>query len=240
MAQIIVALDVPSVEDAFALVDTLGEAVDIYKVGSPLFTRVGPDLVRELRRRGKRVFLDLKYHDIPSTVANAVASAAELEVELLTLHASGGEAMMRAARAAADSFGDKSPRLLGVTLLTSFTAADVEQVWNKEILSMRDEVARLAGIAADSGLHGVVTSPLEVEALRRRHGAGFIFVTPGIRAAGEGPGDQARTATAGEAARAGAHYLVVGRPVLAAAEPVAAVAAMKEDIRTMTLREVPS
>jgi orotidine-5'-phosphate decarboxylase len=240
MAQIIVALDLPSAQDALDLVDTLDDAVDFYKVGSPLFTRVGPGLVGELRQRGKRVFLDLKYHDIPSTVANAVAAAAELEVDLLTLHASGGEAMMRAARAAADAFGDKSPRLLGVTLLTSFTAFDVEQVWNKEILSMRDEVARLAGIAADSGLHGVVTSPLEVEALRRKHGSGFIFVTPGIRAAGDGLGDQARTATAGEAARAGAHYLVVGRPVLSAADPVAAVAAMREDIASTAVREVTS
>jgi orotidine-5'-phosphate decarboxylase len=240
MAQIIVALDLPSAEEALGLVEALGDAVDFYKVGSPLFTRVGPQLVRELRQRNKRVFLDLKYHDIPSTVANAVAAAAELQVELLTLHASGGEAMMRAARAAADSCGDQAPRLLGVTLLTSFSAVDVEQVWNKEILSMRDEVARLAGIAAEAGLHGVVTSPLEVEALRRRHGSGFIFVTPGIRAAGERKGDQTRTATAGEAARAGSDYLVVGRPVIAAADPAAAVAAMKEDIDEARLREAVS
>jgi orotidine-5'-phosphate decarboxylase len=240
MAQIIVALDLPSAEEALGIVDVLGGAVDFYKVGSPLFTRVGPDLVRELRQRDKRVFLDLKYHDIPSTVANAVAAAAELHVELLTLHASGGEAMMRAARAAADNYGEQAPRLLGVTLLTSFSAADVEQVWNKEILSMRDEVARLAGIAADAGLHGVVTSPLEVEALRRRHGSGFIFVTPGIRAAGDRVGDQARTATAGEAARAGSDYLVVGRPIIAAADPAAALAAMKDDIASAHVREVVS
>jgi orotidine-5'-phosphate decarboxylase len=230
MAQIIVALDLPASEQALDLVEQLGDAVDFYKVGSPLFTRAGPALVRELRARGKRVFLDLKYHDIPSTVANAVSSAAELGVDLLTVHASGGEAMMRAARAAADTFGDQAPRLLGVTILTSFTAVDVEQVWHKEIISMRDEVARLAGIAADAGMHGVVTSPLEVESLRRRHGPAFLFVTPGIRAPGDRPSDQVRTATPGDAARAGSDFLVVGRPILTAADPAAAVAVMRADI----------
>jgi orotidine-5'-phosphate decarboxylase len=179
------------------------------------------------------VFLDLKYHDIPSTVANAVESAAQLDVELVTLHASGGEAMMRAARQAV---GDDGPRLLGVTILTSFTAVDVEQVWNKEILSVRDEVARLAHLAVDAGLHGVVTSPLEVESLKRRHGAGFIVVTPGIRPSGDGLGDQARTATPAEAARAGSDFLVVGRPVLTADDPLAVVHAMRaelEDVRVV-------
>ena len=240
MAQIIVALDVPSAEDALDLVERVGEGVDFYKVGSPLFTRSGPAVVRALRDRGKRVFLDLKYHDIPSTVANAVSAACELGIDLLTLHASGGEAMMRAAREAAEAFGDDSPRLLGVTILTSFTAVDGEQVWNKEILSVRDEVARLAGLAADSGMHGVVTSPMEVEALRRRHGAGFIFVTPGIRAANDGLGDQARTASPGEAARAGADYLVVGRPVLNAADPVAVLAAMRAEIDGTSVTESAS
>jgi orotidine-5'-phosphate decarboxylase len=237
MAQIIVALDLPSPDEALGFVDLLGDAVDFYKVGSPLFTNAGPGFVRELRTRGRRVFLDLKYHDIPSTVAGAVSAAAELDVQLLTLHASGGEAMMRAARSAADEFGDAAPQLLGVTLLTSFSAVDVEQVWNKEILSVRDEVVRLAGLAAEAGLDGVVTSPLEVEALRRRHGAGFVIVTPGIRAAADGKADQARTATAGDAARAGAQYLVIGRPILAAADPLAAIAAIKDEISGVTQRE---
>jgi len=227
MSQIIVALDLPSEEQALEIVDRLGPAVDFYKVGSPLFTRVGPSLVRELRARGCRVFLDLKYHDIPSTVAGAVTSAASLDVELLTLHASGGEAMMRAARQAV---GDDGPRLLAVTLLTSFSAVDVEQVWNKEILSMRDEVARLTSLAVDAGMHGVVTSPLEVESLRRRHGADLIFVTPGIRPDGERLADQARTATPAEAARAGADYLVIGRPVTAAPDPAAVVARIRSEI----------
>jgi orotidine-5'-phosphate decarboxylase len=233
MADIIVALDLPSGEQALDLVDRLGDSVVFYKVGSPLFTRTGPRLIEQLRLRGKRVFLDLKYHDIPSTVANAVSAAASLDVDLITLHASGGEAMMRAARQAV---GDDGPRLLGVTILTSFTAVDVEQVWNKEILSVRDEVARLAHLAVDAGLHGVVTSPLEVESLKRRHGAGFIVVTPGIRPSGDGLGDQARTATPAEAARAGSDFLVVGRPVLTADDPLAVVHAMRaelEDVRVV-------
>jgi orotidine-5'-phosphate decarboxylase len=230
MSEIIVALDLPSGEQALDLVDGLGDSVDFYKVGSPLFTRTGPRFIAELRARGKRVFLDLKYHDIPSTVANAVESAAELDVEMITLHASGGEAMMRAAR---EVVADDGPRLLGVTILTSFTADDVEQVWNKEILSVRDEVARLASLAVDAGLHGVVTSPLEVESLKRRHGAGFIVATPGIRPPGEGPGDQARTATPAEAARAGSDFLVIGRPVLAATDPLALVRAVRAELEAV-------
>jgi orotidine-5'-phosphate decarboxylase len=240
MAEIIVALDLPSADEAFDLVDRLGDSTDFYKVGSPLFTRAGPPLVRALRDRGKRVFLDLKYHDIPSTVANAVTAAGELGVDLLTIHASGGEAMMRAARDAAAAFGEQGPRLLGVTILTSFSAVDVELVWNKEIISVRDEVARLAALAADAGLQGVVTSPLEVESLRRRHGSALIFVTPGIRAADGNLGDQSRTATAAEAARAGADFLVVGRPVLAAADPAAAMMAMREEILQHAPREAAS
>jgi orotidine-5'-phosphate decarboxylase len=231
MSEIIVALDLPSSEQALDLVDGLGDAVAFYKVGSPLFTRSGPQFVRELRARGKRVFLDLKYHDIPSTVANAVQSAAELDVDLITLHASGGEAMMRAAR---EAIGDNGPRLLGVTILTSFTAVDVEQVWNKEILSVRDEVARLANLAVEAGLHGVVTSPLEVESLKRRHGPAFTVVTPGIRPPGGQLGDQVRTATPAEAARAGADYLVIGRPVLTAADPLAVVNAIRADLEAPT------
>jgi orotidine-5'-phosphate decarboxylase len=148
-------------------------------------------------------------------------------VQLLTLHASGGAAMIRAAH---EAIGDNGPRLLCVTILTSFTAVDVEQVWNKEILSVRDEVARLAAIAVDAGAHGVVTSPLEVEALKRRHGAGLIVVTPGIRASTDGHGDQARTATPADASRAGADYLVIGRPIYLAADPVEAVAAIRRQI----------
>ncbi|HEX6134706.1 MAG TPA: orotidine-5'-phosphate decarboxylase [Longimicrobiales bacterium] len=230
MSEIIVALDLPQPEQVLDLVERLGESVAFYKVGSPLFTRSGPALIRELRARGKRVFLDLKYHDIPSTVANAVESAAQLDVELVTLHASGGEAMMRAARAVV---GEDGPRLLGVTILTSFTADDVEQVWNKQIISVREEVSRLASLAVEAGLHGVVTSPLEVESLKRRHGAGLIVVTPGIRPAGDGLGDQARTATPREAVRAGSDFLVIGRPVLTAPDPLAVVRAVRAQMEEL-------
>jgi orotidine-5'-phosphate decarboxylase len=240
MSQIIVALDLPTSELALDLVDRLGDAIDFYKIGSPLFTRAGPQIVRDVRARGKRVFLDLKYHDIPSTVAGAVSSAAELGIDLLTLHASGGEAMMRAAREARDAAGPDGPRLLGVTVLTSFGAADVEQVWNKEIISVREEVVRLGRLAAEAGLQGVVSSPLEIEALKRRHGADFIVVTPGIRPAGVGVADQTRTATPADAMRAGADFLVIGRPIWEAEDPVAVVSAIQTELDGNTVREAVS
>jgi orotidine-5'-phosphate decarboxylase len=221
MASIIIALDLPSTEAALDIVDELGDAANFYKVGSPLFTLAGPAFVRELRARGKDVFLDLKYHDIPSTVAGAVENAARLDVRLLTVHASGGTAMMRAA---ADAAGADGPRLLGVTILTSFTPSEVEAVWDKEVRSVRDEVVRLAGLAAEAGLHGVVTSPLEAEPLRRRHGVDFLILTPGIRTAADSPTDQARTASPVGAVRAGADYLVIGRPIVRAADRRAALA----------------
>lgn len=216
MKSLIVALDLPTGPEALGLVDELGEQADFFKVGAQLFTREGPELVRELKDRGKRVFLDLKYHDIPHTVARAVEAAAELGIDMLTLHASGGTSMMQAAR---DAVGLDGPRLVGVTLLTSFSASDVEEVWDKQLRSIRDDVARLAGLAAEAGLDGVVSSALEVEAVKRRHGHAFLVVTPGIRPAGELAGDQARIATPGDAVRAGADYLVVGRPIHGAEEP---------------------
>jgi orotidine-5'-phosphate decarboxylase len=225
--RIIVALDVPTVAAAFKLVDRLGDAVSFYKVGAPLFTRGGPDVVRELKKRGKRIFLDLKYHDIPNTVARAVEAAAALDVDLLTVHATGGAAMLRAAREAA---GDAGPRVLAVTILTSFGIDDAEQVWGKQLNSLREEVARLAALAAEAGADGVVASPLEAEAIKRRHGANFLVVTPGIRLPGDAIGDQVRTATPGEAVRAGADFVVVGRPVTAASDPKAVVIRMHEDI----------
>ena len=227
MDRIIVALDLPSADTAFKLVDRIGDAVSFYKVGSPLFTRGGPEVVRELKRRNKRVFLDLKFHDIPHTVASAVASAASLGVDLLTIHASGGGNMIRAAKEAA---GEGGPRILAVTILTSFGVDDAEQVWGKQLNSMREEVARLGVLAAENGADGVVASPLEAETLKRRHGAGFLVVTPGIRPKGAAMGDQVRTATAGEAVRAGADYIVVGRPVIEADDPHAVVMQMHDEI----------
>ncbi len=225
--RLIVALDVTSRTASARLVEQLGDAVSFYKIGSPLFTRCGPDVVRELKEQGKRVFLDLKYHDIPNTVAHAVAAAVELDVDLLTVHAGGGSAMIEAARKKAEA---GNTRILAVTLLTSFGVDDVEQVWGKQLSSLREEVARLAQLAADAGAHGVVASPLEAETLKRRHGAEFLVVTPGIRPAGSEQGDQTRTATPADALRAGADYLVVGRPVLEAEDPVAAVRRMHEEM----------
>ena len=217
MAIPIIALDVATTAQALDLIELLGEAVQFYKIGSPLFTAAGPQIVRDVRARDKRVFLDLKYHDIPNTVARAVEAAARLQVDLLTVHTSGGSAMMRAA---ANAAGSEGPRVLGVTVLTSFGADDIDQTWGREVRSVREEVLRLAALAFDAGLHGVVASALELEPLRRRHGADIVIVTPGIRPAGDPAADQVRTATPAEAARAGADYIVIGRPVTAAADPL--------------------
>lgn len=228
MADLIVALDLPTSEDALGLVDRLGDTVGWYKVGSPLFTRTGPALLEALRERGKRIFLDLKFHDIPSTVANAVHSAKAHGVDLLTVHATGGTDMLKAAVEAA---GNPGPRILAVTILTSFTPAGVEEVWNRELLSVRDEVSRLGDLAAAAGVHGVVCSPLEAELMRRRRGAGFLVVTPGIRPANSEAGDQARIATPEAAARAGADYLVVGRPIWQATDPVSVAQGIVQSIK---------
>jgi orotidine-5'-phosphate decarboxylase len=225
--RLIVALDVKSSATAFRLVEQLGDTVSFYKVGSPLFTRSGPDIVKKLKANGKRVFLDLKFHDIPNTVGHAVGAAAAMSVDMLTIHASGGAAMIQAAREAA---GDDGPRILAVTVLTSFGVDDAEQVWGKQLNSFREEVARLGQLAADSGAHGVIASPLEAETLKRRHGADFLVVTPGIRPAGSKSNDQVRTATPGDAIRAGADYLVVGRPIIEAKDPVTVVAQMQEEM----------
>lgn len=227
MAEIIIALDLPSPDAALSIVDRIGDAASLYKVGPVLYTRAGPAVIREIRDRGKRVFLDLKFHDIPNTVAGAVEAAASLGVDMLTLHASGGTAMMRAAREAA---GDDGPKLLGVTLLTSFGPADVEEVWGKNLLSLREEVTRLAGLAAETGLDGVVTSVLEADVIKRRYGSAFLVVTPAIRPAGERAADQRRTASPADAVRAGADYIVVGRPITASADPAGAAARIRAEL----------
>jgi orotidine-5'-phosphate decarboxylase len=230
MANIIVALDLPSSPAALGLVDELGESVSFYKVGSPLFTRSGPHIVRELRSRGKQVFLDLKFHDIPSTVARAVDAAASLGVSMLTLHIAGGTAMMRAAH---EAVGDDGPQLLGITVLTSFGVVDVEEVWGRDVGSMREEVVRLGSLAAEAGLHGVVASPLEAEVIKRRLGSAFLVVTPGIRSGGDTAGDQARTASPRDAILAGADYLVVGRPILEAEDRVEAVERIRAELHEL-------
>jgi orotidine-5'-phosphate decarboxylase len=217
----IVALDVPGADEALALADRIPDA-DFVKVGLQLFTAAGPEIVRELRRRGRRVFLDLKLHDIPNTVAGAVESAASLDVQLLTVHASGGLAMMRAARRAAGARGDGGPEIFAVTVLTSLSAAEVAESWGREPLEPSVEAARLAGLAADSGMDGVVTSVHEVEAIRAYTDGAVRVLTPGIRLAGGDAGDQARVATPARAAEAEVDYLILGRAVTAAPDPAAA------------------
>ena len=235
MADIIVALDVPDAGSAYELVDRLGDAADFYKVGLELYTRAGPEVVRELRSRKKRVFLDLKLHDIPNTVAKAVEAAAALDVQLLTLHATGGEAMMRAAQQAAGGEID----LLGVTLLTSLGASEVEAIWGRELNSVREEVARLAALAGESGLSGVVSSAHEARDLRRLLGPEAHVVTPGIRLAGGDTHDQTRVATPESAVRDGASHLVVGRTITLADDPVAAARAVAESAASGRTRTLP-
>jgi orotidine-5'-phosphate decarboxylase len=219
--RLIVALDVPTSDAADALVDRLAGAVGMFKVGSQLFTEAGPRFVRQLVKRGEKVFLDLKYHDIPNTVAGAVARAAELGVSLLTVHALGGRGMLEAAVGALPAMGTK---VLGITVLTSHAEEDLGEVGLGGMLA--DNVRRLAHLAKDARLDGVVASPHEVGLIRAACGGDFLVVTPGIRPAGSARGDQARAATPDAAVLAGADYIVVGRPILEASDPRAAAEAI--------------
>lgn len=209
MAELILPLDQPSQRHALAFVDEMGDAVGFYKVGLELFTMEGPGVIRALHGRGKRVFLDLKLLDIPNTVAGAVRAAADLEVDLLTLHATGGAAMLSAA---ADAAGDRL-KLLAVTVLTSFSADELAQVWGRPVDGVAAEVRRLADLAAGSGIHGVVSSAQEVADLRGALGPDALLVTPGIRLPGGDVHDQVRVATPDRAVRDGSDYLVVGRAI---------------------------
>ena len=223
----IVALDVPDAASALALLDRLGTAAAFVKVGLQLFTAEGPEVVRELRGRNLRIFLDLKLHDIPNTVAQAVKSAVALEVELLTVHASGGASMLRAA---ADAAAGTALTLLGVTVLTSLDERELGEAWGREGVQMEGEVERLARLAASAGIPGVVASVREIPAIRRA-APGLRVLTPGIRLAGDAPGDQSRTATPAEAATLGADYVVLGRSVTAADDPAEALARAVEELR---------
>ncbi len=225
--RIIVALDYAERGDALALVDQLQPGRCRLKVGKELFTRAGPGLVEELGARGFEVFLDLKFHDIPTTVGRAVAAAAGLGVWMVNVHALGGRAMLEAARDAVAAL-PRAPRLIAVTVLTSMDARALAEVGIPQ--SPQEEVARLAALAADCGLDGVVCSPLEAAALRAARGPGFLLVTPGVRPAGAERGDQRRATTPAEAVAAGADYLVVGRPVTRAADPMAALAAIEAEL----------
>ncbi len=216
--RLIVALDFPGLAGAESLMDRLSGIVSYFKIGHQLFTASGPRIIEAVKRRGARVFLDLKYHDIPNTVAGAVGAAASLEVDMLNLHASGGAAMMRAAAEAAGRARYR-PKLLAVTALTSLDAKSLEQAFGFAGLSIEALVARLASLARDSGMDGVVASPREIVSLRESCGQDFIILTPGIRPSGSPPDDQNRTATPSEAVSRGADYIVVGRPITQAPDP---------------------
>jgi orotidine-5'-phosphate decarboxylase len=233
MDQLLVALDVDTAFDARAMADRLRGAVGGFKIGSRLFTSDGPRLVEELAARGDRVFLDLKFHDIPNTVAGAVAAATRLGVWMVNVHAAGGAVMMRAARMAADEEAAKrsmpSPLVIAVTMLTSLDQQALTDIGIPT--SVPEQVGRLAALAEAAGLDGVVASPQEIEIIRRRCGRQFAIVTPGIRGPSDERGDQSRTRSAADALAAGATYLVVGRPIIAAADPRAAAERIAADCR---------
>lgn len=228
MERILVALDVPDEGTALRLADALRGAVGGFKIGSQLFTAAGPGLVRTLVARGDRVFLDLKYHDIPNTVAGAVAAAADLGVWMVNVHASGGSAMLRAAREAVDR-APVRPLLIAVTVLTSLDATSLAAVGVDT--APLDQVLRLAELARAEGLDGVVASALETPAIRRTCGPGFVIVTPGIREVSSARDDQQRTLSAAEAVQAGSSYLVIGRPITGAPHPRKAAETIAGQIR---------
>lgn len=222
---IIVALDVSDLARAEQLVEQLCQRVGAFKIGSELFTLGGPELVRRVRSTGASVFLDLKFHDIPNTVAKAVAAAVQLDVQMLTIHTSGGVEMMRAAEQSAQesakALGRTPPLVLGVTVLTSLDSNELSEIGYQG--NAARQVERLASLAVKAGLRGLVCSALEVVALRQMLPSGLKLVTPGIRASGQAAGDQKRTLSATEAVAAGADWLVVGRPIYASTDPVGAV-----------------
>lgn len=241
MDQLLIALDVESASKAVALADTLRGVAGGFKIGSRLFTSEGPAIVRALVDKGDRVFLDLKFHDIPNTVAQAVAAATSLGVWMVNVHAAGGRKMMSAACDAAKETaaraGTPAPLVIAVTVLTSMTPDALAETGylNRQTAepaqrcSLLDQVVRLARLSEAAGLDGVVASPQETATLRKSCGKGFAIVTPGIRGGGATAGsrdDQERTMSAGEAITAGANYIVVGRPIIAAADPRSAAEAI--------------
>jgi orotidine-5'-phosphate decarboxylase len=227
--RLIVALDVPSAAQARHIVEKLGNTVNTYKVGKQLFTAEGPPLVRELVRAGLKVFLDLKFHDIPNTVAGAVTAASQLGVNMLTVHASGGKQMLLAAVEAVAKSATK-PTVLAVTVLTSLKDDDLHEIGvSGRVL---DQALRLAALARSCGCGGIVASPIEARQLRSELGSGFPIVTPGVRPAGVAAADQARVSTPGQAIALGASHVVVGRPITESPDPASVANAILEEIRS--------
>jgi len=214
--QLIVALDASSAAQAQKIVSSLGDTVSFYKVGMQLYTAEGPAIVRDLVGSGRRVFLDLKYHDIPNTVGAAIREAGRLGVSLLTVHSFGGSKMLRAAAEAARE-SNPAMKVVAVTVLTSMDQEALNEIMHG---NLEEQVVYVAGLALKAGCHGVVSSAREVRALRNRLGDDFLVVTPGVRPTGAAHGDQARVVTPAEAIAAGSTHLVVGRPITGAANPV--------------------
>lgn len=229
--RIIVALDYANPAEARDIVQRLSPQLCRLKVGKELFTRSGPAFVRDLIARGFEVFLDLKFHDIPNTVAQACRAAAELGVWMVNVHAQGGRKMLSAAREAVQATGDRRPLLIAVTVLTSLDVEDLAEVGL--VGTPADNVRRLALLAHDCGLDGVVCSPQEAADLRRRLGDAFRLITPGVRPAGAALNDQQRVMTPAQAIAAGAHYLVIGRPITQAAEPIAVLQAINAEVEAV-------
>lgn len=230
---VIVALDVPEAEAALRLAAQLAPVVGAFKIGSELFTSAGPDIVRKIRATDGAVFLDLKFHDIPNTVAKAVAAATRLDVQMITIHTSGGLEMMRAAEEStqrtAQQAGRNAPLILGVTVLTSMDSNNLSEIGAHA--NVGQQVERLAELAVKAGLRGLVCSPLEIVALRQILPKSVQLVTPGIRTGNEKADDQKRTLTPKEAMEAGASWLVIGRPIYAAENPRAAAEAILASLK---------
>lgn len=219
--RLIVAMDVSNMEKLKQTVDLLAEQILFYKIGMESFYSIGKAALEYMQSKNKKVFLDLKLHDIPNTVAQSLKALCRFSPEMLTLHASGGAAMLKAAVLAsgeeAERLGCKRPKLLGITVLTSINDAEWRQIGNS--ISIRDSVLKLSLLSREAGLDGVVSSPQEAEEIRRICGPDFIIVTPGVRPANSGIGDQSRVLTPGQALQNGANFLVVGRPILGAVDP---------------------
>ena len=228
--RLIVALDQPDLTSALEHVDRIGDAVVWYKVGLQLYAASGRTAVETLAQRGKRIFLDLKLHDIPATVEKAIRALGDLPVSLLTVHAAGGPEMMVVAANAARAL-QSQPSVLGVTMLTSLDGSEIPALWNPNT-SLEEKVLGLARLCADSGVAGVIASPQELVPLRRAHPKPFLVVTPGIRGAADPANDQKRTLSLPEAFARGADYVVVGRPILEAADPRGVVAAYEAALGT--------
>ena len=231
--RLIVALDFHNIDDVKKLVNSLGDSVNYYKVGMELFYSVGPNVIEWLKGEGKNIFLDLKLHDIPNTVAGGLCSLMNLGANILNVHASGGYTMMKTAadrlKEAADLNNVPRPKLIAITVLTSINQEDWEGLGYQT--PMKDQVVRFAKLAKKAGLDGVVASPQEAKIIRESCGEDFLIVTPGIRPAGAAINDQSRIATPAQALKNGANHLVIGRPIIAAENPREAALAILEEIK---------